>query len=155
MSASSLRISEKGFSRQCEGEDHRVPDQLVLSSHIGWHQGEVLSIINLLVSTSLGSMFLWSAVFIFLYKWLRNVCQVFISFSYLPDPGMEPTSPAPSAFNADSLPTEPLSNTKFIADAIKRPRGGAASQWGWERRGQWRLLRRVPVEIDIWWVSKS
>lgn len=55
MSASSLRISEKGFSRQCEGEDHRVPDQLVLSSHIGWHQGEVLSIINLLALTDLGS----------------------------------------------------------------------------------------------------
>ena len=32
-------------------------------SWIGWHQGEVSGIINLLVSTSLGSMFLGSAVF--------------------------------------------------------------------------------------------
>lgn len=51
MSASSLRISE----RQCEGEDHSVPDQLVLSSRTGWHQGDVLSIINLLALTDLGS----------------------------------------------------------------------------------------------------
>ena len=34
------------------------------SSWINWHQSEVSSIINLLVSTSLGSLFLWSAVFI-------------------------------------------------------------------------------------------
>ena len=34
------------------------------SSSIGWHQGEVLSIISLLISASLGSVFLWSAVFI-------------------------------------------------------------------------------------------
>ena len=33
-------------------------DQLMHSSLLGWHQGEVSSIINLLVSTSLGSMFL-------------------------------------------------------------------------------------------------
>ena len=39
-------------------------DQLLDSSQIGWHQGEVSSIINLLASNSLGSMFLWSAVFI-------------------------------------------------------------------------------------------
>ena len=48
-----------------QGEEH---EQLMDSSWIGLHQGEVLSIINLLVSTCLGSMFLWSAVFIFLYK---------------------------------------------------------------------------------------
>ena len=34
----------------------------VHSSWINWHQSEVSSIIYLLVSTSLGSMFLWSAV---------------------------------------------------------------------------------------------
>ena len=39
-------------------------DQLMDNSQIDWHQGEVSSIINLLVSTSLGSMFLWSAIFI-------------------------------------------------------------------------------------------
>ena len=33
-------------------------DQLMYSSWIGWHQGEVSRIINLPVSTSLGSMFL-------------------------------------------------------------------------------------------------
>ena len=37
-------------------------DQLMHNSWIGWHQGEVSSIISLLVSTSLGSMFLRSAV---------------------------------------------------------------------------------------------
>ena len=63
-----------------QGEEH---DQLMDSSWIGLHQGKVLSIINLLVSSSLGSVFLWSAVFIFLYKRLRNVCQVFISFREL------------------------------------------------------------------------
>jgi len=39
-------------------------NQLMDISWIGWHQGEVLSMINLLLSTSLGCMFLWSAVFI-------------------------------------------------------------------------------------------
>ena len=39
-------------------------NQLMDSSWIGWHQVEVVSMINLLLSTSLGSMFLWSAVFI-------------------------------------------------------------------------------------------
>ena len=29
-------------------------DQLVLNSWLGWHQGEISSIVNLLVSTSLG-----------------------------------------------------------------------------------------------------
>ena len=38
-------------------------DQLRDNSGIGWHQGEVSSIINLLVSTSLGSMFLWVSSF--------------------------------------------------------------------------------------------
>lgn len=47
---------------------------------------------------------------------------------------MEPTSPVSSAFQGDSLPTEPLSNTKFIADAIKRPRGGQLVS-GDEREG--------------------
>ena len=46
--------------------------QLVHSSRIGWHQGEVSSIINLLVSTSLGSMFLRSAVFIW---WGSTSCK--------------------------------------------------------------------------------
>ena len=39
-------------------------DQLVDSSWIDWHQGEVSSIINLRVATSLGSTCLWSAVFL-------------------------------------------------------------------------------------------
>ena len=40
-----------------QGEEH---DQLMDSSWIGLHQGKVLSIINLLVSSSLGSVFLCS-----------------------------------------------------------------------------------------------
>ena len=47
---------------------------------------------------------------------------------------MEPTSPVSSALQADSLPTEPLSNTKFITDTIKRPRGGQLVS-GDEREG--------------------
>ena len=51
-------------------EFYTVQEQGVISSldssGIGWHKGEVTSIINLLVSTSLGSVFLWSTVFIFL-----------------------------------------------------------------------------------------
>ena len=50
--------SEEIYGVQGAGCDRR------LDSQIGWHQGEVSSIINLLVSTSLGSMFLWSAIFI-------------------------------------------------------------------------------------------
>ena len=45
-------------------------DQLVDSSWIGWHQGEVSGIISLLVSTSLGSMVLWSAVLEVGRSWL-------------------------------------------------------------------------------------
>ena len=56
--------------------------QLVDSSRTGWHQGEVSNIINFLVSTSLGSVFFWSAIFIWrgsasYKKQLRNVCQDF------------------------------------------------------------------------------
>ena len=40
-----------------------MSEQLVHNSCIGWHQGEISSISNLLVSTSLGSMCLWSSVF--------------------------------------------------------------------------------------------
>ena len=54
--------SEKFFSVQGRGHD-----QLVDNSWIGWHQGEAWSVINLLVSTNLGSMFLWSAAFI--WRW--------------------------------------------------------------------------------------
>ena len=43
-------------------------DQLGHNSRIGWNQGEVWSIINLLVSASLGSMFPGSAVFL----WWRS-----------------------------------------------------------------------------------
>ena len=39
-------------------------DLLMDNTRIGWHQGEVASIISLLVSASLGSTFLQSAVFI-------------------------------------------------------------------------------------------
>ena len=46
-------------------EFYTVQEQAVISSldssWMGWSQGEVSSIINLLVSTSLGSVFLWSA----------------------------------------------------------------------------------------------
>ena len=57
-------------------------DQLRHSSRVGWHQGEVSNIINFLVSTSLGSVFFWSAVFIWrgsasIKKQLRNVHQDF------------------------------------------------------------------------------
>ena len=41
-----------------------LKEQSVISSRTGWHQGEVSGIIHPLVSTSLGSMLLWSAVFI-------------------------------------------------------------------------------------------
>ena len=37
-------------------------DQPVDISQIGWHRGEASSIISLLVATSLGSVFFWSAV---------------------------------------------------------------------------------------------
>ena len=46
------------------GRGCRVYDQLMHSSWIGWHQGEVSSIINLLVSIRIGPMCLWSALFI-------------------------------------------------------------------------------------------
>ena len=49
---------------QCEGGVFRVRDQLMHNSWIGWHQGEVSSIIRCLVSTNLGSMCLWSAVLV-------------------------------------------------------------------------------------------
>lgn len=48
------------------GRSCRVHDQLVHSCQIGWHQGEVSSIINLLVSNRVESVCLWSAVFIWL-----------------------------------------------------------------------------------------
>ena len=35
-------------------------DQFMDNSRIGWHQGGVSSFISLLVSSSLGSIFLWS-----------------------------------------------------------------------------------------------
>ena len=57
-------------------------DQLMYSSWIGWHQGEVSHIINLLVSTSLGSMFLGSASYgegsASSKNNFRNVYQAFI-----------------------------------------------------------------------------
>ena len=48
------------------GGSCRVHDQLMHSCQIGWHQGEVSSIINLIVSNSIESIWLWSAVFIWL-----------------------------------------------------------------------------------------
>ena len=56
-------FQERGFKGSVRG-GCRVCDQLVHNSQTGWHQGEVSSIINLLFSTSLGSMFSQSAVFI-------------------------------------------------------------------------------------------
>ena len=53
-----------GLKGWYEGGGCRVWDQLVHNPQIGWHQGEVSSIISLLVSTSQGSMFLWSSLFI-------------------------------------------------------------------------------------------
>lgn len=64
-----------------------VCDRLVHNSWIGWHQGEVFSIINPWVSTTLGSVFLWSAVFIWWgpvsYKNNLGMCQAFVSFREL------------------------------------------------------------------------
>ena len=57
----------------------------------------------------------------------------------LPDPGVTPTSPGSPAlilypdyplYQVGFVPLAPSGKPKFIADAIKRPRGGAASQWG-------------------------
>ena len=63
----------RGFKgSQCEGGGCRVRDELVHNYQIGRHQGEVSSIINLLVSPSLGSMCLWSAVFIW---WSSASCK--------------------------------------------------------------------------------
>ena len=43
--------------RDFKGGGCRGCDQLMHNSQIGWHQGEISSIINLLISTSLESMF--------------------------------------------------------------------------------------------------
>ena len=51
--------SEEFYSVQGAGYDPRVD-----SPWIGWPPGEVSNIVSLLVSTSLGSMLLWSVVFI-------------------------------------------------------------------------------------------
>ena len=48
-------------------------DQFMDNSWMGCHQGEVLSIINFLVSTSLEFMFLWSAVSI--WGWGAASCN--------------------------------------------------------------------------------
>ena len=57
-----------------------------LDFQIGWHQGEVSSIINLLVSPSLGSMFLRSAIFIWRgsvsYKTNLGICVRPLSISF-------------------------------------------------------------------------
>ena len=50
-------------------EQGMIPER-VDSCWIGWHQDETSSTINLLVSTSLGSRFLWSVIFI----WKEGVC---------------------------------------------------------------------------------
>ena len=60
-------LSGKGFQRHC-----MVHDQLVLSSWTGWHQGEVSHIIILLAPTSLGSLCLGLAVFIW---WGSGFCK--------------------------------------------------------------------------------
>ena len=64
--------SGKGFQRQCEGGGCSGCDQLMHNSQIGWHQGKVSSISNLLVSTSLVSMFLWSVISIW---WVGASCK--------------------------------------------------------------------------------
>ena len=51
--------SEVFYSVQGAGHD-----QFMDNSRIGWHQGGVSSFISLLVSSSLGSLSLWSGVFI-------------------------------------------------------------------------------------------
>ena len=56
-----------GGSEEFYGVQGAGRDQLVDTSWIGWHQGDISGIISLLVSTSLGSMFLRSAVFI--WRW--------------------------------------------------------------------------------------
>ena len=72
----------EGFKGSVREAVSGVCDQLIHSSWIGWHQGEVLSIISPWVSTTLGSMFLWSAVFIWWgsvsYKNKLGMCQAFI-----------------------------------------------------------------------------
>ena len=80
-------VCEEFYSVQGTGHD-----QLMDSSWIGCHQDEVSSSFNLLVATSLGSMFLWSEVFI----WGRGLLLVknkirihikplSVSFSFLKD----------------------------------------------------------------------
>ena len=49
-------LSAEGFKGQCKGEDHRVQNQLLQNSGVGCPQGEVSSIINLLISISRLSM---------------------------------------------------------------------------------------------------
>ena len=58
-----FRLEDKSFEDGCEGRGCRGHEGLVHSSQTGQHQGEVLSIINILVSTNLGSTWLKSAVF--------------------------------------------------------------------------------------------
>ena len=53
------------------------------SSWIGWHQGEASSIISLLVATSLGSVFLWSAVSIWRGLLPAKATQECVSGLYL------------------------------------------------------------------------
>ena len=52
----------RGFKGSVREGGCRVCDQLVHNPRIRWHQGEVSSIVNLLVSTGLGSVCLQSAV---------------------------------------------------------------------------------------------
>ena len=65
-------FSGEGFQRQYEGGGCRLPNQLVLNSRISWRQGEISSIVSLLVLTELGSTWFWSAVFIW---WGSGFCK--------------------------------------------------------------------------------
>lgn len=68
----SFRLEDKGFEDKCEGRGCRGHEGLVHNSQAGWHQSEVLSIVDILVSTNLGSTWLKSTVFIW---WKSASCK--------------------------------------------------------------------------------
>lgn len=70
------------------GGGRRASEQLAHNSWTGWHQGEVLSLTCLLVSTQSGVYMLMISSFQLvgvcsLYKQLRNVCQTLTAFREL------------------------------------------------------------------------
>ena len=92
--------SEEFYSVQGAGHD-----QFIDNSLIGWRQGGVSSFSNLLVSTSLGSVFLWSAVFIWRGSAAATAAKLLQSCPTLCDPidGSPPGSPVPGILQARTL----------------------------------------------------